>query len=71
MFGAPPYVVDMTLDLSPPATVSVEFAHEEMPYTSLHFLRQVDRGLWDGTQIARNAGHVIQAGPGARRQGEE
>lgn len=67
MFGEPPYIVDIEVELEKTETVTIEFASDLMPYTSLHFLKQVKLGLWDGAQIARNAGHVIQAGPGDQR----
>lgn len=36
---------------------------EMMPHTINLFLRQVHRGLWDGTYVTMNARHVMQFGP--------
>jgi hypothetical protein len=68
LLGQPPYVLSMQLtfpgDTEPhPLPITFQLAHEEMPYTSLFFARQVLAELWDGTKIIRNAGHVIQMDP--------
>ena len=37
----------------------------EMPHAVLHFLEQVDHGLWDSAWFYLNGPHVLQAGPQA------
>lgn len=66
LFGEPPYVVEVELSKAngiPFGNMKLEMADEEMPYTTLFFLRQVHHKLWDGQNIIRNARHVIQMDP--------
>eukprot|EP00520_Triparma_pacifica_P019114 CAMPEP_0118650046 /NCGR_PEP_ID=MMETSP0785-20121206/10035_1 /TAXON_ID=91992 /ORGANISM="Bolidomonas pacifica, Strain CCMP 1866" /LENGTH=314 /DNA_ID=CAMNT_0006542389 /DNA_START=68 /DNA_END=1009 /DNA_ORIENTATION=- len=65
LFGPPPYTINVKLALGDVdlGHIMLEMAHDEMPYTSLFFLRQVEAQLWDNQKIIRNAGHVIQADP--------
>ena len=45
--------------------IRIEMAPDElMPATVLYFLRQVREGILNGAVFHRNAGHVVQAGPG-------
>lgn len=65
LFGPPPYTINVKLAVGDVdlGHITLEMAHDEMPYTSLFFLRQVEAQLWDDQKIIRNAGHVIQADP--------
>jgi cyclophilin family peptidyl-prolyl cis-trans isomerase len=63
-----PRIVELTLQLPSEAqtrSMQIEMASDaDMPVTVLYFLRQVKIGVWNGAKFHRNAGHVLQAGPG-------